>query len=89
MLGFDEMARTWLGLAVVIGALAALVPPNVGYGTMVLAYRAPNVCAGRPCEAVGLTALLPDADVIEVQLLGPAPGLAYVPAGSPSNYVQR
>lgn len=89
MLGFDEMARTWLGLAVVLGALAAFVPPNVGYGTMVVAYRAPSVCSGQPCEAVGLTASLPNAARLEVQLLGPAPGVGYVPAGAPSNFVAR
>lgn len=83
------MAKTWLGLAVVIGALAAAVPPNVGYGTLVLPYQVQSVCGQRACEAIGATASLPNAGRLEVQITGPAPGVGYVPAGAPSNFVAR
>lgn len=52
-------------------------------------WYAPSVCGHVRCYVVGESVVLPNYDRIDIELTGPAPGISYDPAGSPSNYLQR
>ena len=74
------MSRAWRrGMAVlggaVVGTIASAVFTMTGAG--IFPYQAPSACAGRPCQAVGVVIVLPNASTLGVQLQGPAPGVEY------------
>lgn len=76
----DRRTRLMRGaLALALGVIMAIQLLNAldAAGGGIYPYRAPSLCAGQPCTAVGIAVVLPNLGLLGVQVAGPAPGVEW------------